>query len=373
MLKFLTAGESHGKALVGIIEGYPAGVKINLTKINQELARRQVGYGRGGRMRIEKDTVEIISGLKEGKTFGAPISFLIVNKDFTLPQLPEIKSPRPGHADLAGGMKYNLRNLRLVLERASARETAARCAVGALCKQFLELFKIFIFSHVIQIGKVKADVKLSFKKIQEAAERSELRCADKNADREMRAEIDKAKNKGDSLGGVFEVIATGIPPGLGSYTQWDKRLDGIIAQAIISIPGVKGVEIGEGIRNAGLYGSEVHDEIFYSPGKGYYRKTNRAGGLEAGVTDGMPLIVRGYMKPIATLSQPLASVNIDTKKKTSAAKERADITAVPSAGVVAEAMIAYVVMDAFLEKFGGDCLEDIKKNYRSYLNRIKNY
>jgi len=373
MLKFLTAGESHGKALMGIVDGYPAGVRINIDDINYELKRRQIGYGRGKRMQIEEDRVEIISGVNDGLTFGAPISFLIINKDYTLPNLPEIKFPRPGHADLAGGMKYNFRNLRLALERASARETAARTVIGALCKQFLKVFKISVFSHVIQIGNVKIDKSASLEKIPQMAEKSDLRCIDRNTEKKMKNLIDNARKKGDSLGGVFEVVATGVPPGLGSYVQWDRRLDGLIAHVILSIPGVKAVEIGEGIKNASLYGSQVQDEIFYSSKKGYYRRTNNAGGLEAGMTNGMPVIVRGYMKPIATLSKPLSSVDIDSKRRKQAVKERADITAVPSAGVVAEAMLAYIIMNAFLEKFGADCLSDIKNNYKNYISRLQKY
>ena len=373
MLRFLTAGESHGKGLVAILEGYPAGVDISIEKINYELLRRQVGYGRGGRMKIERDKAEILSGVKDGVSFGAPVAIFIKNKDYSIDRMPPIISPRPGHADLAGGMKYNLKDFRLILERASARETASRVAVGSICKQFLEEFKISIFSHVIQIGSVKTAKKLGWSKIQDLAEKSLLRCADEEVEREMIKLIDKAKNNKDSLGGVFEVIARNVPVGCGSYVQWDRRLDGLIAQAVMSIPAVKAVEVGEGVQNASCFGSNVHDEIYYQKAKGFYRKTNRAGGLEAGVTNGEPLVIRGYMKPIATLSRPLSSVNVISKKISKASKERADICAVPAAGVIAENMIAFVLMNSFLDKFGVDNLADIKKNYRNYIKRLEKY
>ncbi|MDP8234110.1 MAG: chorismate synthase [Candidatus Saelkia tenebricola] len=373
MLRFLTAGESHGKGVVSILEGYPAGVGVDVKKINSELARRQVGYGRGGRMGIEKDKVEVLSGLKKGLSFGAPIAIFIKNKDFSIDKMPSIVSPRPGHADLAGGMKYGLKDFRLILERASARETVARVAIGALCKQFLDEFKVSIFSHVTQIGNVKLNKKNILSKIKNLAENSKLRCADKKTELEMIKLIDKAKKEKDSLGGVFEVIVRNLPVGLGSYVQWDKRLDGLVAQAVLSIPAVKAVEVGDGINNASLFGSNVQDEIFYKKGSGFNRKTNAAGGLEGGITNGEPLIVRGYMKPIATLAKPLSSVNVASKKTAKATKERADICAVPAAGVIAESMISYTLMNSFLEKFGSDNMSEIKDNFKNYKEKIKKF
>ncbi len=371
MLRFLTAGESHGKALSVIIDGFPAGVKIDIARIDSELSRRQVGYGRGGRMKIEKDKAEVISGINKGLTFGAPISILIKNKDFSIDRMPAIDSPRPGHADLAGGMKYGLKDFRPILERASARETAARVVVGALAKQFLDNFNISIFSHVVQIGDVGVTKKINMDSIQRLAGRSKLRCVDSKVELEMIRLIDKARKEKDSLGGVFEVIAKGIPTGLGSYVQWDLRLDAQIASGILSIPAVKAVEVGDGIRNASLFGSEVQDEIIFSKGKGYNRTTNRAGGLEGGITNGEPLVVRGHMKPIATLSKPLNSVNIRTRKETKAFKERADVCAVPAAGVIGESMISFIIMRSFLDKFSSDNLSDIKSNFKSYQKRLK--
>ncbi|MDP8252929.1 MAG: chorismate synthase [Candidatus Kaelpia aquatica] len=373
MLRFLTAGESHGKALSVIVDGFPAGVKIDRARIDSELSRRQVGYGRGGRMKIEKDRVEIISGISKGLTFGAPIAILIKNKDFSIDRMPAIGSPRPGHADLAGGMKYGLKDFRLILERASARETAARVAVGALAKQFLDSFNISIFSHVIQIGDVRVTKITNTNSIQRLAERSKLRCVDAKAELEMVKLIDKARAEQDSLGGVFEVIASNVPAGLGSYVQWDLRLDSEIGSSVLSIPAVKAVEVGDGVKNTSLFGSEVQDEIGFSKSKGFKRATNRAGGLEGGITNGEPLVVRGYMKPIATLSKPLRSVNVRTKKEAQAFKERADICAVPAAGVVAESMISFIVMKSFLDKFSSDNLFDIISNFKSYQKRLKDF
>ena len=373
MLRFLTAGESHGKALSVIVDGFPAGVKIDIAKIDSELSRRQVGYGRGGRMKIEKDKVEIISGINKGLTFGAPISILIKNKDFSIDRMPPINSPRPGHADLAGGMKYGLKDFRLILERASARETAARVVVGALAKQFLDNFNISLFSHVTQIGDVRVTKKISINNIQRLAENSKLRCADSRVELEMVKLIDKAGEKKDSLGGVFEVIAKGMPIGLGSYVQWDLRLDSEIGFSVLSIPAVKAVEVGDGVSNASLFGSEVQDEIVFSKSRGFKRSTNRAGGLEGGITNGEPLVVRGYMKPIATLSKPLKSVDIRTKKEIKAFKERADICAVPAAGVVGESMISFIIMKSFLDKFSSDNISDINSNFKNYQKRLKNF
>ena len=346
MLRFLTSGESHGKCLLAILEGIPAGLTIDKKFIDQELARRQKGFGRGPRMKIEKDKVEIISGIKDGFSIGSPIGMLIRNKDFSIDNLPKVVSPRPGHADLAGILKYGFKDIRNVLERASARETAVRVAVGAICKLFLKEFDIFIKSRVLMIaGETKKT--LMVKKIKEA------------------------KEKKDTVGGIFEVIAKGVPVGLGSYVHWDRRLDSRIAEAVISIPGVKAVEFGLGFGYAKRFGSEVHDAIYYNKSKGYFRLTNNAGGIEGGISNGEEIIIRACMKPISTLMQPLDSVNILTKKPTQASLERSDVCVVESAGVIAENMVAFVLADAFLEKFGTDNLSQIKENYANYLRKIK--
>ncbi len=374
MLRYLTAGESHGRCLVGILTGLPAGLKIDIGKIDQELARRQKGYGRGARMKIEKDRVEIIAGLRKGKTIGAPLALLIKNKDFKIDVLPSIESARPGHADLAGALKYNTKDIRGVLERASARETAMRVAIGAISKILLEEFKVEIISHVTRIGKVCAlTEKLSFNQIRLKAARSCLNCADKSAEVKMIAEIDRAKREGDSLGGVFEVIAINLPIGLGSYAHWERRLDARLTASLMSIPAVKGVEIGAGFLSASQRGSQVHDAIFYTPSKGFFRKTNHAGGLEGGVTCGGPLILRCAMKPIATLKKPLASVNIRTKRPTEASVERADVCAVPACGVVGEAVVSFCLAQAWLEKFSGDSLSETARNFQGYLTQVKKF
>ncbi len=346
MLRYLTAGESHGKALVAILEGMPAGVKIDSARINSELKRRQQGIGRGARMQIEHDKGQILSGLKKGITLGSPIVLLIENKDFSIEKLPVVTCPRPGHADLAGILKYGFTDCRNVLERASARETAARVGIGAVCKIFLEEFKIRISSIVLSIAG-DPGIESMIKRINEARE------------------------KKDTVGGIFTVIARGVPCGLGSYMHADRRLDGRIAQGIMSIPGVKGVDIGLGFGYADKFGSECHDAIYYSKNKGYFRKTNNAGGIEGGISNGEDIIIRACMKPISTLLKPLGSVNITTKKPAKASVERSDICAVESAGVVAESSLAYVLVDAFLEKFGSDSLPDIKAAYINYLKRIR--
>jgi chorismate synthase len=387
--RFNTAGESHGKALVAIIEGMPAGVKIDLDKLNRELWRRQQGYGRGGRMKIESDKAEILTGVRHGKTLGSPITLVIENRDFvhwteimssvpieTEPKNPRIvKRPRPGHADLAGGQKFQTRDLRDILERASARETAARVACGAIAKQLLENFEIEIRSHVIKLG-ILPDVPLqkSWAEIVAIKEDSPLSVADETVQNQMIALIDEAKKNGDTLGGIFEVVANNVVVGLGSHTSWAEKLDGRIAQAIMSIQAVKGVEIGEGVANAGRFGSEVHDEIIYNEyNEEFRRTTNRAGGLEGGITNGEELRVRGYLKPIATLKKMLRSVDIDTKKEELAAFERSDVTAVPAAGVIGEAMLAIVLANSMREKFGGDSLEEMKRNFESYLQQLKGF
>ncbi len=384
---FVTAGESHGKALVAIIEGLPAGLAINTDKINHELWRRQQGYGRGGRMKIEQDEIEILSGVRHGKTLGSPISLIITNRDFvhwkdvmssekleTQPKNPRVvKRPRPGHADLAGGQKFQTRDLRDVLERASARETAARVACGAFAKQLLENFAIEIKSHVIKLGSVpETPLIKDWNEVAAIPEASPLNCADEKIQDQMISLINDAKDNGDTLGGIFEVIAKNVPVGLGAHTSWSDKLDGRIARAIMSIQAVKAVEIGNGVENSGLFGSKVHDEIEYQDGA-YKRVGNRAGGLEGGITNGEELRVRGYKKPISTLRKPLRSVDIDSKEEDLAAFERSDITAVPAAGVIGEAMLAIVLANSMREKFGGDSLDEMKRNFDSYMAIVAEY
>ena len=385
--KFTTAGESHGKALVAIVEGLPAGLEIDAGKINHELWRRQQGYGRGGRQKIERDEAQILSGIRHGKTLGSPVALLIENKDFvhwqdvmaaeklkTKSKNPRVVTrPRPGHADLAGGQKFGARDLRDVLERASARETAARVACGAIAKQLLENFGVEITSHIIKLGGVpEKPLEKTFNEISRIDENSPLRCADSMIEKQMMQLIDEAKNEGDTLGGVFEVVARNVVAGLGSHVAWSEKLDGRIAQALMSIQAVKAVEIGGGVENARNFGSKVHDEIQFKDGN-FKRLTNRAGGLEGGITNGEELRVRGYLKPISTLKKPLRSVDIDTKQENLAAFERSDVTAVPAAGVIGEAMLAIVLANAMREKFGGDSLSEMKANFDNYANSLKNY
>lgn len=390
--KFTTAGESHGKALVAIVEGLPAGLPVNLDAINHELWRRQQGYGRGGRMKIETDTAEILSGVRHGKTLGSPVALMIKNDDFVhwtdimssdeLEQEPKnprlVKRPRPGHADLAGGQKYQARDLRNILERASARETAARVASGALAKQLLGAFGVEVRSHVIQLGGVpEKPLEKKWDDICAISSDSKLACADAAAEAAMIKAIDQAKQDGDTLGGIFEVVAKNVVIGLGSHISWNEKLDGRIAQAFMSIHAVKAVEIGEGVENAGRPGSQVHDEIFWSERgalvTGFLRKTNRAGGLEGGITNGEELRVRGYLKPISTLRKALHSVDIDTKQEDLAAFERSDITAVPAAGVIGESMLAIVLANAMREKFGGDSMDEMMRNFEGYRESLQNY
>ncbi|MBR1680628.1 chorismate synthase [bacterium] len=381
--RFLTSGESHGKCLNAIIEGVPSGFKIDENFINSELKRRQVGYGRGKRMQIETDTCEIKSGIRLGYTTGAPICLEIKNKDFENWQIPmstkevDLKNReilklvadksftkvRPGHADFAGAIKYQLEDLRDVLERSSARSTAIEVAVGAIAKQILKEFAIIGFSHVTQIGTVKAEVlPQSYTLLKEAAEHSDVRCADDVAADMMRVEIDKAKSEGNTLGGKFEIIFGNMPVGLGSHVHWDRKLDGKIAQAVMSIPAVKSVEIGVGAEAAELLGNKMHDEVFISDGK-IYRKTNNAGGIEGGMTNGEPIVVKAVMKAIPTMRKPLKTVDLYKKEQTEAHFERSDTCAVAACAVVAEARVAWILAEAFLEKFGGDSLKEIKKNY----------
>ena len=382
--RFLTSGESHGKCLNAIIEGVPAGIRIKVDVINAELARRQVGYGRGQRMQIEKDTVEIKSGVRLGKTTGAPICLEIKNKDFSnwedvmstqayeypteeMIRNIEAKSftkARPGHADYAGSIKYNLDDLRDVLERSSARKTAIEVAVGSVAKQILKEFGIIAFSHVTQIGNVKLDFyPKTYTLIKEKAEASDVRCADEMTSDRMRTAIDNAALEGDSLGGKFEVIFGNLPVGLGSYVHWDQCLDGRLAQAVMSIPAVKAVEVGAGVEAANLKGSQMHDEIFVSKNKDIYRQTNNAGGIEGGMTNGETLVVKGTMKPIPTMKKSLATVDLKDKTPANAHFERSDVCAVPACSVVAEARVAIIIVDELLAKIGGDNLAEMKAHY----------
>lgn len=373
MLRYLTAGESHGKALLAILEGMPAGLKISVDFINGELKKRQLGYGRGDRMKMESDTAEILSGLRNNETIGSPIAIMVKNADARIDELPKIHSPRPGHADLAGAMKYGRRDMRDILERSSARETAARVAVGAVCKILLTEFGIDIFSHVTHIGGIDVHTSsLSLADIKNASAASSIRCADKAAEKLICAEIDKASSDGDTLGGIFEVVITGQPAGLGSHVQWDRKLDARLAMAVMSIQAIKGVEIGEGFSLARRMGSKSHDEIIYKSGK-FARLSNNAGGIEGGITNGEPVIVKAVMKPISTLRKPLKSVDIITKEVSSAAVERSDVCAVSSAGVVAEGVCAFEIAVVLLEKFGADSLAEISKNYQSYLKIIEKF
>jgi chorismate synthase len=383
MLRFVSAGESHGKCLAGIIEGLPAGLSIDLGYIDSQLRRRQSGYGRGARMRLEQDRIEFTSGVRHGKTIGSPISFLIANKDWDnwqiamspdpVPEGSDVRAltrPRPGHVDLAGALKFQTHDLRDVLERASARETAVRVAAGAICRLLLRHFHIEVGSHVLAIGKehvAATFLELSSKQILQIDPESAVRCADPEAERRMTAAVDQARKAGDTLGGIVEVAATGVPAGLGSHTQWDRRLDGLLGQALMSIPAAKAVEIGSGVWAAQACGSEVHDAIFYDGSSHRFcRETNRAGGIEAGISNGSDIRVRVYMKPIPTLRKPLKSVDLKTKEAVQASYERSDICVVPAAGVVAEAMLSLVLARAFLEKFGGDSLGEVEANFANY-------
>jgi chorismate synthase len=387
-LRYLTAGESHGRGLVAILEGMPSNLPVSAAEIDGDLIRRMGGYGRGGRMKIERDRVEILGGVRHGATLGSPISLLVWNRDWEqwkvtmAPGPPEaaeeagrgpMTRPRPGHADLAGGLKYDHRDLRNVLERASARETAARVAVGAVCKCLLRQFGIRVISHVVEMGGVRARTEgLAPDAIVSAAEGSPVRCADPDATAAIMERIDEARARGTSLGGVFEVVAVHVPVGLGSHVHWDRRLDGRLARALMSVQAIKGVEIGPAFDNARRFGSDVQDEIFYdaegpATSAGFFRRTNFGGGLEGGVTTGQPIVLRAAMKPIATQIKPLASVDVVTKEPIRAGVERTDITAVPAAGVVGEAVVAFELADALCEKVGGDSLAEMQRNHRAYL------
>jgi chorismate synthase len=381
MLRFLTAGESHGPGLTAILEGMPAGLKIDPKKINHELGRRQAGYGRGGRMKIEKDEVKITAGIRFGTTLGSPIAFFVENLDWPnwvkimsqeeiSERIPPVTHLRPGHADFAGLVKYGQRDIRNILERASARETAMRVAVGAICRQFLENFDLAILSFVTNIGGIEAVVRSkTIKDLKMVVENSPVRTPDKSAEKQMIARLDRVRQAGDSVGGIFEVIVEGVPPGLGSCMHWDRRLSGQLAAAIMSIPSVKGIEIGAGFEAANYTGSEIHDEIFIGK-KGIYRRTNNAGGLEGGMTNGEPLVLRAAVKPIATIKKQLQSVDVHAGKPARSHFERSDVCVVPAAGVVAEAMVAFVLASAFLEKFGGDSIKETIRNYKEYLKNL---
>jgi chorismate synthase len=388
-LRLLTGGESHGPALIAILEGLPHGLLVEKSAIDRDLKRRQSGYGRGGRMKIERDEVEILSGLRGGRTLGSPVAFLVKNRDFAawsdvmspfpathVEEAPRkaLTRPRPGHADLAGAQKLGITDARDVVERASARSTAVRVAAGAICKTLLSDCGIQLFSHVTQIASIDAPALVDFSPAAlEAArlesERSQVRCHDARASEAMVAAIRATQQVGDSVGGIVEVIAWGVPPGLGSYVEWDRRLDGRLGQALLSIQAIKALEVGLGLAAAARLGSEVHDPIFHD-GTRFYRKSNFAGGLEGGMTNGEPLVVRAAMKPIPTLAQPLASVDLETKQPFLAQKERTDTCAVPAAAVVAEAAVAFVLCDALLDKMGGDTMDEVHERLRAYRERL---
>lgn len=374
MLRFLNSGESHGKCLVAVLEGMVAGLGISEKVIDRDLARRQEGYGRGGRMTIEKDHAEILSGVRQEKTIGAPIALLIANKDFKINELPVVKRPRPGHADLVGAIKYGREDVRDVLERASARETTSRVAVGAICRAFLKEFGVELVSHVVRIGSVAFDASgLGFDRIRRESSSSPMHCADKAATKKMMTRVDEARKTKDTIGGVFEVVVKGVPAGLGSFVHYDRRLSAQLCAAVASIQAVKGVEIGMGFRVAETPGRLVHDAIFHDKKKGFYRKTNNAGGFEGGVTNGEELVIRAATKPYSTLMKPLKSVHIDSKKEDVATIERSDVTAVPACGVVGEAMVAFELAKAYLDKFGGDSLKETRRNFDGYLKQVKDF
>jgi chorismate synthase len=388
IMRYLSAGESHGPCLTGIIEGIPAGLEIGAADVNRHLDRRQQGYGRGGRMAIERDQVEFLSGLRFNRTLGSPLTLKISNRDWENwrlemapegerpPQLVPVTRPRPGHADLAGGVKYNHEDLRQVLERSSARETAMRTAVGSVARLLLERFNIFFYSRVIAIGTATAaepSDPADWLKLAEQIESSPFRCACPSAEAAMRDEVEKARRDGDTLGGVFEVVVTGVPPGLGSHVHWDRRLDGRLAAALMSIQGIKGVEIGSGFAGASAFGSALHDPIEMIPERGVTRPSNRAGGLEGGISNGQPLVLRAAMKPIPTLARPLQSVDLILMCDSPGAVERSDLCAVPAAAVVAEAAAAWELAVAFREKFAGDFIEEVDAAYDYYMNHVRKY
>jgi chorismate synthase len=383
-VRFVTAGESHGQGLIAWLSGLPAGMPVDFAFVNRELGRRQLGYGRGGRQKIEKDTADVLAGVRHGRTIGAPIALRLENREWetrwkqALPvedfqdsdQLRRpLTAPRPGHADLAGALKFNFHDARYVLERASARETAARTAVGAFAKLLLRQFDVEVLSHVIAVGHARLDREATWEEIQAVCAylESPFRCVDPQAEEKMKAEVDAALRAGNSVGGIFEVVAHGVPPGLGSHAQWDEKLDGRLARAVMSIQAVKAVEIGSGVASATAYGSEVQDPIAYSAKRRrFVRPSNHAGGLEGGITNGEDVVVRGYLKPISTLRRALGTADLKGKEAVQAAYERSDVCVVPAGGVVGEAMVALALADAFLDKFGGDSIEETQRNFRGY-------
>lgn len=382
MLRYLTSGESHGQGLITILDGIPSNIELNIDEINEELRKRQGGYGRGGRMKIEKDKINIIGGVRGKKTIGAPISFEIKNKDFEnwerymspMNDIDEkgkiVENVRPGHADLVGCLKYDFDDARNVLERSSARETASRVAVGAICKQVLKNFDIEFLSHVVQIGEIKDDKIYDFNYIKENVDNSEIRCVNKDLEEKIKSKIDKCRKEGDTLGGIIEVRVKNLIPGLGSYTHFDKKIDGHLAMHLMATQAIKGVEIGLGFETATLTGSDVMDEILYNEENGITRKSNNLGGIEGGMTTGDEIIIRCAMKPIPTLYKPLNSINMNTKENYKATVERSDTCAVPACSIVCENVVSTVILNFFLEKFGNDNIEDIKNNYNSYMNRL---
>ncbi|MBM4120209.1 MAG: chorismate synthase [Nitrospira sp.] len=385
-MRYLNGGESHGKYLLAVVEGVPAGLPLTSDMVNSDLARRQKGYGRGGRMRVEEDRVEFACGVRHGKTLGNPIGLLVANKDWenwkevmaaepvNVPPSKVVTRPRPGHADLVGAIKYGHRDIRNVLEKASARETAIRVAIGGVAKALLSHFSMRVVSYTVSIGDVTATCGDDPLQAYDRAERSDVRCPDEAAGARMIEQIRGAKHKGDTLGGVFEVVVTNAPIGLGSYAQWDRRLSARLAMAAMSIQAMKGIEIGMGFEAARRFGSEVHDEIYFEKGsKEFVRKTNNAGGLEGGITNGQPIVLRVAMKPISTLYSPKKSVDIETKEPFDATVERSDICTVPAAGVVGEAVVAYEMANAMIEKFGGDSLEEMKRNYDAYQAYVRTF
>ena len=388
LLRYETAGESHGESLIATLTGLPAGVPVSLDKIDRELWRRQQGFGRGGRMKIETDRAHIVSGVRHSHSIGSPIAVILENKDWknwteALPieggedeKRKKVTRPRPGHADLAGAIKYDFHDARYILERASARETTARVAVGALCKAFLAEFGIEVLSHVIAVGSETLQRSVEWTELVALSRKDDvlLGCADADAEARMKAVVDTAYKTGDTVGGVFEVVAHNVPPGLGSHITYDSRLDGRLAQAIVSMQAVKGVEIGFAAEGAASFGSKVQDTIHYSKQEHeFYRGANRAGGIEGGMTNGQDILVRGFLKPISTLRRPLESVDFETRESVAAAYERSDVAVIPAAGVIGEAMVAFVLAQAMLEKFGGDSLRETRRNFDGYLNQVREF
>jgi chorismate synthase len=373
-LRYFTAGESHGPCLIGVVEGLPAGLKLDLAAINRDLSRRQQGYGRGGRMKIEADQAEVLSGIRHGETIGSPVTFMVKNRDFKIDELPAVTKPRPGHADLAGVIKYDRQDARDILERSSARETTVRVAIGGACKLLLAEVGVDIVGHIVSLGTVQAKTDgLTFAQIRERSEASEVRCADPAAGKQMIEAVDAAKAQGDTLGGVFEIVAMGVPIGLGSHVQWDRKLDANLARALMSIQAMKGVEIGLGFEAARRLGSQVHDEILPAQAGILTRAGNNAGGFEGGMTNGQPVVVRVAMKPLSTLMKPMRSVDIQTGQEVKATVERSDVCATPAAAVIGEAVVAFELAKAVLDKFGGDSVRELKRNVDGYREACKRW